>query len=109
MCRRAHGAAFATYARVATAGTRIVQGEDAIVHHRSSRWVRRSFCKTCGSNLFFLHDAAPTFTFVAAGALDDVDVRADAHTFVASKAPFFTITDGLLQYEGQRPEYAAPA
>ncbi len=104
MCRRAHGAAFATYARVATAKVRIASGEDAIVHYRSSPSVRRAFCRTCGGNLFFLHDAAPMFTFVAAGALD-IDVRADAHTFVATKAPFFEITDAIQQYEGQRPEY----
>ena len=105
MCRRSHGAAFATYARVATSSTRVVEGDDAIVHYRSSRHVRRSFCRTCGSNLFFLHDAAPAFTFVAAAALGDVDVGADAHTFVARKAPFFDFSDGLMRYDGQRPEY----
>jgi hypothetical protein len=32
--------------------------------------------------------------------LDDPSIRPTAHIFVGSKAPWFTIADGLPQYEG---------
>lgn len=105
MCRRAHGAAFATYARFATSCVKVLTGADVVVHYRSSGPVRRGFCGCCGSNLFYLHDAAPQFTFVCAAALGDVDVGADAHVFMASPAAFFRCEDGLARHDDQRPEY----
>jgi hypothetical protein len=107
-CRKAHGAAFATYACARTKDLRIVAGEPEIAHFRSSVPVRRSFCVGCGSRLFFQHDAAPHLTFVAAGALDDAAAGAlpiDAHVFVGSKAGWWTLHDDLARHQGQRPEY----
>jgi hypothetical protein len=107
-CRKAHGAAFATYACTAASALRIVAGDAAIKSYRSSTPVRRSFCGSCGSRLFFQHDAAPQLMFVAVGVLDEVRPSAlplDAHCFVGSKASWWPIVDELAQHEGQRPEY----
>jgi hypothetical protein len=107
-CRKTHGAAFATYACMPASGVRVVSGETDIASYRSSPPVRRSFCQTCGSRLFFQHDAVPQLMFVAAGSLDDVGASAlpiDAHCFVGSKADWWAIHDDLARHERQRPEY----
>lgn len=61
MCRKAHGAVFATFARVAHADFSIVQGNDALVSYRSSPEARRTFCTICGSTLQFIRDGHDTF------------------------------------------------
>lgn len=61
MCQKAHGAAFATFARVPGDALRIVAGEDAIVTYRSSAEARRTFCGTCGATLQFIRDGSRTF------------------------------------------------
>lgn len=106
-CRKAHGAAFATYARVPAKALRIVSGKEELVAYRSSAPVQRTFCRSCGSSLFFDHDAiARVFRWVAAGTLDGGDVTPDAHTFLASKAAWCVLNDDLAKHDGQRPEYA---
>jgi hypothetical protein len=112
VCRRSHGAAFATFACTRTSSLRVVEGEASIATYRSSEPVRRSFCRTCGSSLFFAHDAAPHLVWVAVGSLDDAsaaEVAIDAHCFVGSKAPWWTIADGLAQHAEQRPELTGKA
>jgi hypothetical protein len=51
MCRKAHGAAFGTYAAAKAAEFRFVSGEDRITRYRSSAEVVRAFCARCGSTL----------------------------------------------------------
>jgi hypothetical protein len=57
-------------------------------------------CNRCGSLLYsIVRDGA--FVHVAMGTLvDNPAIRPTAHIFVGSKAPWFTITDGLPQYQG---------
>ena len=60
-------------------------------------------CETCGSLLFsIVRDGV--YVHVAMGTLvDDPTIRPTAHIFVGSKAPWFTIADGLPQYEAHVP------
>jgi len=56
-------------------------------------------CKLCGSLLYSLVRAG-AFIQVAMGTLvEDPTIRPSRHIFVGSKAPWFTITDELPQYE----------
>ena len=99
MCRKAHGAAFATFVRVRTSGFRFLTGDNHLVRYRSSPPVERSFCDTCGTPLLFLHDALADTAWLVAGTLDDdPGIRPSSHIFVASKAPWHDITDGITQY-----------
>ena len=99
MCRKAHGAAFATYGRVQRADFVVVSGADDIVSYRSSPQVIRTFCKRCGSTLQFISDKRPDTLSLALGTLDDdPGVEASTHIFVGSKAPWFEITGGLPQH-----------
>jgi hypothetical protein len=99
MCRKAHGAAFATYGRVERSDFALVSGAEDIASYRSSPGVIRTFCKRCGSNLQFISDQRPSILSLALGTLDDdPNVQAALHIFVASKAPWFEITDQLPQH-----------
>ena len=104
-CRKAHGAAFATYARAASQTFRFTAGEDRVRRYRSSPPVERAFCGACGSNLLFLFEGLPEAVWIAAGTFDDdPGLRPDAHIFVGSKAPWHEISDGLAQHEAFPPQ-----
>lgn len=51
MCRKAHGAAFATYVGIEKSKFQIVSGEDKIASYNSSGTIVRKFCSVCGSNI----------------------------------------------------------
>ena len=103
MCRKHHGAPFATYANTALSGFRWTSGEPTLGHYGASPNYSRSFCTTCGA-------VAPSLmpseglAFVPAGTLDgDPGIRVQGHMFVGSKAPWYVITDSLPQYEAYPP------
>ena len=99
MCRKAHGAAFATYGRVERTDFVLVSGADEIASFQSSPGVSRTFCKRCGSTLQFISDKRPSTFSLALGTLDDnPNVEVSLHIFVGSKAPWFQITDDLPQH-----------
>ena len=98
-CRKAHGAAFSTFARTSKSSLRFVSGEDRVRHFRSSPPAQRSFCGDCGSNLLFQIDALPQAVWVAIGSVDgDPGLRPQAHIFVGSKAAWYAIEDDLPQF-----------
>lgn len=101
MCRKVHGAAFGTYARVNRSEFALLAGDAQIASYRSSPAVTRTFCRTCGATLQYIENAKPEQFFLALGTLDDdPGIRPAAHIFVAAKAPWFEIADGLPQHAG---------
>lgn len=74
-----------------------LQNEDAVQWYQSSEKVRRGFCRTCGSTLFWdpiFHD----WTAVAMGAFDTpTRTRLKMHIYVAEKGDYYDIADGLPQ------------
>jgi len=102
MCRKSHGSAFATYARVKRADFSLLAGERAIKSYRSSANVTRTFCGSCGSRLQFISDSAPESFGLAVGTLDDDPIaRPKMHIFVGSKAPWFEIADELPRHDAR--------
>jgi hypothetical protein len=97
MCRKTHGAAFATYASCRPAQFGWTSGEDAVVHRESSPAMTRSFCQHCGSSLPITSDHG---IHVPVGCLDD-DPRMNAqkHIFTASAAPWHIIADSLPRHD----------
>ena len=107
-CRKAHGAAFGTYATVNQADFTFVSGEGDVASYASSPGVLRTFCKRCGSTLQFIRQSRPQSFSLAIGTLDDdPGIRPSHHIFVGSKAPWFELTDGLPQHE-ERPVIPQP-
>lgn len=93
-CRKAHGAAFASYASV-PAATLVCNDPDAAIRvFKSSASVSRSFCSNCGANLFWT-DAAGDFAdwvSVALGTLDTpFEPTRHKHVHVPSKALGWTM------------------
>jgi hypothetical protein len=85
MCRKVHGAAFATYVVTSTEGFRWIQGDERVRRYESSPGGHRSFCSRCGS--IVTGDPAEGRIFMPAGCLDDdPGTRPLAHLFVASKS-----------------------
>ena len=100
MCRKWHGAPFATYAGVSKADFQFTKGEELTLSYRSSQHVERVFCSRCGSSLLFTTTRGPDHLLVTAGTLDDdPGVRCSGHIFTGSKAPWYEITDDLAQFE----------
>jgi hypothetical protein len=98
MCRKAHGAAFRSRASAHAAEFEWVQGETLVTFYESSPGTSRGFCKVWGSPVVTKFDNAP-YCGVPLGTLgDDPGVRPELHVHVASKAPWFTITDELPQF-----------
>lgn len=65
--------------------------------YASSPGVRRGFCPTCGSFLFWKSDADPD-TGVALGALKaPTGLRLERHIFTADKGDYYDLPDGLPQ------------
>jgi len=94
----AHGSAFRARATVKAADFEFAQGSELVTFYRSSPGNRRGFCRVCGSPIVSKFDAHPDYYGLPLGALDDdPGIRPTQHVHVASKAPWFTITDDLPQ------------
>ncbi len=108
MCRKHHGSAFATYVSTPLEGFRWVCGEDAVLKYQSSpHWVRNS-CSVCGSTVPTTLPAHAVAVLPAGPLEGDLGIKPQAHIFVGSKAPWYTITDDLPQHQENPPEFALP-
>lgn len=106
MCRKHHGAPFATFVGAPARGFRWISGEDAVTDHPSSAAFVRRFCGTCGAK-------APTpmgeVVFMPAGNLvGELGDAGGMHIFVGSKAPWHTIADDLPQHDTVPPGWPLP-
>ena len=104
MCRKFHGAAYATIAEARREHFRWLQGEDMLKPYTAENGTTRRFCCVCGSSLTFASPLAdPELVEIALGSFDDeVPVRPDAHIFVGSGASWARPQDDLPQYEAGR-------
>lgn len=74
-----------------------VEGEDNVRWYQSSEKVRRGFCGTCGSTLFWNASTVDKIA-VAMGLFDGATgTSLWGHIFTAEKGDYYEITDGLLQ------------
>ncbi len=74
-----------------------VSGEAHVRWYQSSPKVRRGFCGTCGSSLFW-DPVFQDWTAVAMGAFDTpTQTQLAMHIFVAEKGDYYDIADGLPQ------------
>ena len=78
-----------------------VAGEEQVAWYQSSEKVKRGFCSSCGSVLFW----KPTidgyeWTGVTLGCLDTLlKLKVGKHTFVADKGCYYEITDDAPQHQ----------
>jgi hypothetical protein len=108
ICRKHHGAMFATFVAVPGANFRWLAGEKSVGSYESSPGGSRSFCRVCGS-VTPLQLPQLDIVFLPAGNLQgDLDARPENHIFVKSKAPWHEITDRLPKYDEYPPGFDAP-
>lgn len=96
MCRKSHGAAFASYGSVLRGDLHIVQGAADIRSYASSESVIRQFCGECGSSLFWSRSEGEyrDWVSVALGTLDTLFVPVKQRQVeVASKASWCDTED----------------
>lgn len=94
-CRKTSGHYFAS-TDVAKDKIRI-EGQENVRWYQSSEKVRRGFCATCGSSLFF-DPPHRDWIGVAMGAFDGpTQTHLHLHIFVADKGDYYDIADGLPQ------------
>src|SRR5262245_3170297 len=104
MCRKAHGAAFATGVGIAAKDVRWRGGTETVGSRESAPGCVRAFCARCGSVV--PDPRAGERVFVPAGLLDDdPGIRPEAHIFVGSKAPWHEIADELPRFDAYPPGY----
>ena len=103
-CRRAHGAAFVTWAGFEDDHCRIDDPDDQLHWYESSPGAVRGFCSRCGSALFWQADGSEKIS-VLAGAFDQPSgLRMGYHIFCDDKADFYELPeDGLPRYPRERP------
>lgn len=101
MCRKFHGAAFGTYGSVARSGLVVEKGEELMSEYQSSDIASRTFCKVCGSSLFFQFKATPDVIDVALGLLDDdAETLPRSHIFYADRPNWSgPYDDGLPKFD----------
>lgn len=101
-CRRTTGSAFKPMAGIERDKLVVTAGQDKLLIHGRER-CNNTHCRLCGSLLYsVVRDGA--WVHVAMGTLVDTPaIRPTHHIFVGSKAPWFTITDDLPQYEEFAP------
>lgn len=74
-----------------------IKGFDKLTWYHSSEKVRRGFCSTCGSSLFF-DPIYKDWIGISMGAFDGpTHTKLVRHIFVADKGDYYDIADGLPQ------------
>ena len=107
MCRKFHGAAFATYASAAAENFLWLSGEENLEIFTAPNGTTRKFCKSCGSSLIF-EPSQPNEKIVefSLATLDENSpVQPSAHIFTDYKAEWTSLDDDLPCYrEGRNSE-----
>ena len=104
-CRKSRSAAHATNGFTSLDGIRFEKGEDLLVPYKlpEAKVYTPVFCKICGASMPRLRTETGTAIIPLGSLDDDLERGADDHIFTGSKAPWFTITDDLPQYEEAPP------
>lgn len=98
-CRKWSGSAFAAGGLVDADDFKITAGETFVSWYRQSEATDLGFCGSCGASLFSRKRKRGKI-IVRLGLLDDAPTqRPGVHIFVASKAPWFKITDRFEQFD----------
>ena len=100
-CRRAHGAAFVTWAGFPEEQVKTTSGMDTLQRYLTDTGATRSFCGNCGSTLFFESPRWAGEVHVArANIKGEIDRAPAGHYYVDHRASWWTIEDSLPRHGG---------
>jgi hypothetical protein len=113
-CRRAHGAAFVTWAGFVSDRVAIDPDGAQPSWYESSPGARRGFCAHCGSPMLFTSTRWPDEMHVARALIADaLDREPSAHVFFNTHVPWIEVNDSLPkkapQAEPPPPAATGPA
>ena len=104
ICRRLHGAAFASFAGVERSAFRFIAGETSITTYPSSARNDRVFCSKCGSAVLCDPKTEPGRLYLSMSAIEGNPPLPEAyHQYAASRAPWHDIDDELKRYDAAVP------
>lgn len=104
-CRLARAAAHAANLVAPHDAIRVTRGADEIASYKipDAQFFRQTFCRLCGGKVP-RHDEGRGIAIAPLGSFDDdPGIRPEMHMYVASKAPWFEITDALPQHPAGVP------
>lgn len=100
-CRRTTGSAFKPFAGIERRKLTVTEDADKLlIYGEQPEKAHNAHCRLCGSLLYSLVRDGEWVHVTMGTLVDAPSIRPSAHIFAGSKAPWFTITDDLPQYEG---------
>jgi hypothetical protein len=99
MCRKFHGAAFATLGTVKLENLTWVKGVEALAYYQSDNGTVRQFCQHCGSSIAFecQWNRDNNSIEMALAVFDEIETLSpDAHIYTSSKVDWYE-SDNKLQ------------
>lgn len=108
LCRKRYGVLSAQGAVIARASLDI-HDQRNLADYVGSPGYHTQFCRTCGCHLFATEESERTLMYLMAATLDDGKhpghpANKECHIFVASKAEWDRISDGLPQFAEASPD-----
>jgi hypothetical protein len=76
-----------------------IEGDENISWYAASEFARRGFCKKCGSLLFWKRNGSDRISVTAGSFHEPTGLREQCHIFVADKGDYYTLDDGLPQFD----------
>ena len=102
-CRKAFSAQASAYALVNASNFKWISGENLLTSYVGKHGFGLQFCSRCGSTLCGIFDGA--IHGVTLGCINgDPEVEIGKHIFVASKASWEIIPDGVLTFNEGPPD-----
>ena len=96
-CRKSCGSVVSVLVGFQRLGFEILSGFPT--YYSSSSKVRRSFCGTCGSPLFYEHSDYADEVYISLGSFDHPEnLSPDRHVWVSDRIPWYEIHDELPQH-----------
>jgi hypothetical protein len=107
MCRKFHGAAYASYGSVKNEHFCWTLGQNELSEYTATNGTRRLFCKHCGSSLaFFSANGSPDVIEIALAAMDGqlpAEALPNAHIYTHYALSWTSMDDTLPCYGEGRP------
>lgn len=101
LCRKAHGAAFASQALAKGDTLKFIKGENYLKEYKSSSGGIRAFCSNCGSRIMNYSVNKRDYLSVAISSIDsEYQGKPVANLCVDSKANWYEIKDDLPKFKG---------
>lgn len=104
MCRKFHGAAFATYGKVQVEDLQWLAGKELLKVFVSSSIAERGFCSECGSSLYHKRAGQDQQFSLALGTLDEEPDRAVDNSIFCDSRPQWSRDNKGIPKHGLWPQ-----